>query len=331
MPVTIGRRELIAAIGGAAVWPLATRAQKAGKIYRIGFLANDSTIPTQSAGKAFVQGLQENGLVEGGNLIIERRFAEGSFDRASELAAELVRLAVGLIVVSGTNNAIAASKATKTIPIVMANVFDPTALGIVNSLAFPGGNVTGLSNDVSPEMASKRLALLKETVPQIVRVAILMNPDYAQDVSQWEVVQRAAGALNLSLQTAVLRDRKDLDSVFTQLRRQPPDALFGLRNPQTLVFRRPIVDFALEARLPAIYAIAEIVEAGGLMSYGPNRTDLFRRSAVYVAKILKGVKPADLPIEQPTKFELMINLKTAKALGIEIPPDVLARADEVIE
>ena len=159
--------------------------------------------------------LQENGLVEGGNLFIERRFAEGSFDRASELAAELVRLAVGLIVVSGTNNAIAASKATKTIPIVMANVFDPTALGIVNSLAFPGGNVTGLSNDVSPEMASKRLALLKETVPQIVRVAILMNPDYAQDVSQWEVVQRAAGALNLSLQTAVLRDRKDLDSVFT--------------------------------------------------------------------------------------------------------------------
>src|SRR5215471_3455251 len=182
------RREFMRLLAGAAgAWPLAVRAQQRGNIYGIGFLANDPTIPTQSAGKAFLQGLQENGLVEGKNLFIERRFAEGRFDRASELAAELVRLDLDLIVVSGTNNAIAASKATKLIPIVMANVFDPTALGIVASLAFPGGNITGLSNDVSPELASKRLALLKEAVPKILRVAVFLNPDYAQDQAQWAV------------------------------------------------------------------------------------------------------------------------------------------------
>jgi putative ABC transport system substrate-binding protein len=325
------RREFVVLLAGAAAWPLAARAQQPGNIYRIGFLANDPTIPTQSAGKAFLQGLQENGLVEGKNLFIERRFAEGRFDRASELAAELVRLNVGLIVVSGTNNAIAASNATKSIPIVMANVFDPTALGIVASLAFPGGNITGLSNDVSPEMASKRLALLKEAVPQISRVAVLMNPDYAQDQSQWEVLERAARTLNLTLQAVALRRRDEFETIFASLRRQRPDALLALRNPQTLLFRKPIVEFAAEARLPAMYAFADIPEAGGLMSYGPNRGDLFRHSASYVAKILKGAKPADLPIEQPTKFELVINLKAAKALGIEIPPTLLARADEVIE
>jgi putative ABC transport system substrate-binding protein len=326
------RREFITLLGGAvATLPLAARAQETGNIYRIGFLANDPTIPTQSAGKAFLEGLQENGFIEGKNLFIERRFAEGRFDRASELAAELVRLGARLIVVSGTNNAIAASKATKTIPIVMANVFDPTALGIVDSLAFPGGNITGLSNDVSPEMASKRLALLKEAVPQISRVAILINPDYAQDQAQWEVLERAARSLNLTLQAVVLRQRNDLENSFAKLRRERPDALLGLRNPQTLLYRKPIVDFAAEERLPAIYAMSDIAEVGGLMSYGPNRAHLFRRAATYVTKILKGAKPADLPIEQPTKFELVINLKTAKALGITIPPSVFAIADEVIE
>jgi putative ABC transport system substrate-binding protein len=294
------RREFITLLGGAAVWPLVARAQQTGKVYRIGFLANDPTIPMQSAGRAFLEGLQENGFVEGKNLFIERRFAEGSFDRASELAAELVRLDTGLIVVSGTNNAIAARKATKAIPIVMANVFDPMALGIVDSLAFPGGNITGLSNDVSPEMASKRLALLKDTIPQMSRLAILMNPDYAQDQTQWEVLERAAPSLNLTLQAVVLRQRNDLENAFAKLRRERPDALFGLRNPQTLLYRKPIVDFAAEERLPAIYAMSDIAEAGGLMSYGPNRADLFRRAAAYVTKILNGAKPADLPIEQPS-------------------------------
>ncbi len=329
--VRMRRRDFITLLGGAAAWPLAARAEQAGKIHRMGFLANDPTIPAQSAGKAFLQGLQENGFVEGKNLLIERRFAEGSFNRASELATELVRLGVGLIVVSGTNNAIAASKATKTIPIVMANVFDPTALGIVASLAFPGGNITGLSNDVSPEMASKRLALLKEAVPQISRVAVLMNPDFAQDQAQWEVLERGAPSMNLSLQAVVLRQDSDLDTGFARLRRERPDALFGLRNPQTLLFRKRIVDFAAQERLPAIYSIAEIAEAGGLMAYGPNRSDLFRHAASYVAKILNGAKPADLPIEQPTKFEFVVNLKAAKALGLAIPPTVLALADEVIE
>jgi len=326
------RREFMRLLAGAAgAWPLAVRAQQRGNIYGIGFLANDPTIPTQSAGKAFLQGLQENGLVEGKNLFIERRFAEGRFDRASELAAELVRLDPDLIVVSGTNNAIAASKATKLIPIVMANVFDPTALGIVASLAFPGGNITGLSNDVSPELASKRLALLKEAVPKILRVAVFLNPDYAQDQAQWEVLQRAAPTLNLELRALVLRERNELETVFASLRRERPDALLALRNPQTLLFRKPIVEFAADARLPAMYAFAEIPEAGGLMSYGPSRSDLFRHSASYVAKILKGAKPTDLPIEQPTKFELVINLKAAKTIGIDIPVMLLGRADEVIE
>jgi putative ABC transport system substrate-binding protein len=180
-------------------------------------------------------------------------------------------------------------------------------------------------------MASKRLALLKEAIPQISTVAILMNPDYAQDIAQWDVLRGAARSMKLTLQTAMLRERKEMDSVFAQLRREHPDALFGLRNPQTLLLRKPIVEFAAEERIPAIYAMAEIAEAGGLMSYGPNRTDQFRRATTYITKVLNGARPSDLPIEQPTAFQLLINLKTAKVLGIEIPPNLLARADEVIE
>jgi putative ABC transport system substrate-binding protein len=327
------RRDFIRLFGGVAAWPLAARAQQAAKpvTYRIGFLANDPTIPTQAAGKAFLEGLREQGFVEGKNIVIERRFAEGGFNRSSELAAELVRLRVDLIVVSGQNNAVAVNRATKTIPVVMVNVFDPIGMGIVSSLASPGGNITGLTSHVSPEMVAKRLQLLKEVVPHISRVAVLRNPNFVTDQIQWDALERAAPALNVKLISVVLRGRSDLEDLFAAIRHERPDALFASGIPQTLIFRQAIADFAMAERLPAMYPFIECAEAGGLMSYGASRSDLFRRAANYGAKILNGAKPRDLPIEQPTKFELVINLKTAKTIGLDVPLQLQQLADEVIE
>jgi putative ABC transport system substrate-binding protein len=325
------RREFITLLGGAAAWPLAARAQQGANLRRIGFLANDPTISTEPVGKSFLEGLREHGFVEGENIAIERRFAEGVIARSYELAAELVRLDVRLIVASGTNNAVAAKEATKTIPIVMVNVFDPIGLRIVDSLGSPGGNITGLSNHVSPEMAGKRLQLLMEAIPRISRLAVFRNPDFSSDQAQWVFLEGVAPSLNVKLQALTIRNRSELQTAFATIRRDRPDALFGLYNAQTLIFRKLIVDFAAEERLPAMYPLVELAETGGLMSYGASRIDLFRRAASYVAKILSGTNPADMPIEQPTKFELVINLKAAKALGIELPPTLIARADEVIE
>jgi putative ABC transport system substrate-binding protein len=296
-----------------------------------GFLANDPTIPAQTAGKAFVAALAESGFVEGENVVIERRFAGPDRARSAELAAELVRLKVNVIVASGDNNVIAAKAASKTIPIVMVNVFDPIARGIVTSLASPVGNVTGVASHVSPEMAGKRLDLLREVVPRLSRLAVIGNRDAAQDLEQWDVLERAARSLNIALQDVIGREQSEVENGLIQLRRDRPDALFGLYNSPTLMFRKLIADFAAAERLPAMYAFIETVEAGGLMSYGASRTELFRHAAAYTGKILRGAKPADLPIELPTKFEFVINRKAARALGLEIPPSLLARADEVIE
>jgi putative ABC transport system substrate-binding protein len=325
------RRDVIFALAGAAAWPFSARAQQPWKPIRIGFLANDPTIPAQSAGKAFVAALAETGFVEGENVVIERRFAGTSWARSAELAAELVRLEVSLIVASGDNNVIAAKQATTAIPIVMVNVVDPIARGIVTSLASPGGNITGVASHVSAEMAGKRLDLLREAVPRISRLAVLGGRATPQDLAQWNVIEPAARALNIALQDIAVREPGELENGLNQIRHDRPDALFGLYNGPTLMFRKRIADFAAEQRLPAMYAFIETAEAGGLMSYGASRTELFRHAAGYASRILRGAKPADLPIEQPSKFKFVINLKTANALGLEIPPTLIARADEVIE
>jgi putative tryptophan/tyrosine transport system substrate-binding protein len=327
----VKRREFITLLGGAAAWPLATRAQQGQKIRRIGFLANDPTIPTEPAGKAFLDGLREHGFVEGENIAIERRFTQGEITRSSELAADLVRLDVSLIVASGTNNAVAVKDATRTIPIVMVNVFDPVGLGIVNSIGSPGRNITGVSNHISPEMAGKRLQLLMDAIPGISRLAVFRNPDFPSDRAQWDYLEQVTPSLNVKLIALSVRNLSELSEAFATIRQDRPDALFGLYNAQILIFRKLIVDFVAEQGLPAMYPLVELAEAGGLMSYGTSRTDLFRRAASYVARILNGANAADMPIEQPTKFDLVINLKAAKALGLALPPQLLARADEVIE
>jgi len=328
----VRRRRFISLLcGAAAAWPLAASAQQPGKVYRIGFLANDPTIPTTSAGHAFLEGLREKGFVEGKNIVIERRFAEGKIDILSNLAAELVRLDLDLIVASSASAALAAKKATQKIPIVMMNVTDPVTLGIVSRLGSGQGNLTGLINDVSAEITGKRLQLLKDAVPKISRIAVLMNPEAPSDKSQWEVLERAAPSLGVALQAFPVRQGSEFADAFIKMSRERPDALLGVNNGVNLTYRRVIVAFAAEHRLPAMYAFADVTRDGGLMSYGASRADIFRRAATYVAKILNGAKPADLPIEQPTKFELVINMRTAKALGVTIPPSVLLRADEVIQ
>jgi putative tryptophan/tyrosine transport system substrate-binding protein len=326
------RREFITLLSGAAaMWPLAVRAQQSGKVYRIGFLANDPTIPTTAAGQAFTAGLRENGFVEGQNIIIERRFMEGGVERSHEFAAELVRMNVDVIVTSGVQSHPAAKQATTTVPIVMVNATDPVAEGLVASLARPGGNITGLVQVVSADLAGKRLQLFKDAVPQISRVAILMNPDLTTDQSQWNLLERAAESMGIAVQAVSARQGSELAEALEMIIRQRADALFGMNDGLNLTYRKSIAEFAAEHRLPSMSAFAEAAWDGGLMAYATNRPDLFRRAAAYVAKILRGAKPADLPIEQPIKFELVVNLKTARLLGLTIPRDFLLLADEVIE
>jgi putative ABC transport system substrate-binding protein len=324
------RRELIKLLSGvAATWPLAAWAQQPGKVYRIGFLGNDPTIPTSAAGKAFADGLRENGLVEGQNIIIERRFMEGSVDHAVEFATELVRLNVDLIVTSAAHWA--AKQATTTIPIVMVNATDPVAGGLVVSLAHPTGNVTGLVHLVSAALAGKQLQLFKAAVPQISHVAVLMNPDFTNNQSQWNVLVDAAPTLGITLQFVRVRHGSELPDALADAMHERPDAIFAMNDGLNFTYRKLIIDFADKHQLPSMHAFTEAAREGGLMAYATNRPDLFRRAASYVAKILRGAKPADLPIEQPTKFELTVNLKTAKTLGLTISRDFLLLADEVIE
>jgi putative tryptophan/tyrosine transport system substrate-binding protein len=308
-------------------------AQQPKKIPRIGFLAGGSRSADSLLIETFWQRLKELGYIEGQNIAAEYRFAEGAPERLPNFAAELVRLKVNVIVAPGSG-AVAAKKATNTIPIVIA-YGDPVGSGLVASLANPGGNVTGLSGFVS-ELGGKDLELLKEAFPKVSRVAVLWwnqtNPSgIDQDTLLLGDMKVAAGALRVTLQPLELRGLDDFEPAFSAIKGERANALIVLRNPLTATHRTRIVDFAAKSRLPSMYGDKEFVDAGGLMSYGINIADLWGRAAVYVDKILKGAKPADLPVEQPTKFEFVINLKAAKQIGLTIPPNVLARADRVIK
>ena len=310
--------------------PPAADAQRPGKVPRIGFLMPASPSVSASRIEAFRRGLLDLGYVEGKDILIEYRWAEGGYGRLPDLAAELVRLKVDVIVAWGTPGALAAKNATSTIPIVMPAAADPVASGLVASLARPGGNVTGLSL-MSPELGGKRLQLLKEVVPGASRVAILSNPTNAWHAAYLRETDAAARVLGVQLQPLEIRAPEDIDRAFQAAIRGRASALTVVEDFLVFTHRARIVALAAKSRLPAIFAWREAVDGGGLMSYGTNISDLDRRAATYVDKILKGAKPADLPVEQPTRFELVINLKTAKALGITFPPSILIRAPEAIQ
>jgi putative ABC transport system substrate-binding protein len=330
MPVTIGRRELIAARGGAAAWPLSARGQQTGKIRTIGLLNPGSEGEGSSAYPALFDALAELGWIEGKSVVFERRYADNRLERLPDLAAELVRLNVDVIVGMGTLGPLAAKRATSTIPIVMTAAGDPLGSGLVASLARPGGNVTGMSLMV-PDLGGKRLELLKELLPRLARVAVLWNAANPYPAIVFKETQAAGRTLVIKVQSLEVRGPDDFDGAFEAVRKQRSDAMITVEDPLTFTYRKRIVDFAARQQLPSLHGFREFVAAGGLIFYGANVADLFRRSAGYVDKVLKGAKPADLPVQQPTTFELVINLKIARALGLEIPPMLLARADEVIE
>src|SRR5262245_31323002 len=323
------RREFITLLGGAAAtWPLAAHAQQAGKLRTIGFL--NGTTPS-TAGPwvaAFVQRLRELGWIDGRTVAIEVRWAEGRFERFAEIAAEFVGLKVDVIVTAGPP-VFAAKQATSVIPIVFATVADPLGSGLVASLARPGGNVTGLSL-TSPELASKRLELLREVVPGFRRLAIMANSDYPPAVRELDEVDMAAHPLGIETIASIIRQVADIAPAFEVLKGRT-DALYVVGESLTSANQIRINSFALAARLPTMHPNRERLETGGLVSYGPNFPGLYRRAGDFVDKILRGAKPSDIPVEQPTKFDLVINLFVAKALGLEVPPMLLARADEVIE
>jgi putative ABC transport system substrate-binding protein len=308
-------------------------AQQPKKVSRIGYLSSADAARDSARYEAIRLALSERGYIEGQNIASEYRYAEGKLDRFSEHAAELVRLKVDIIVVAGGDRWVQAAKnATKTIPIVMTGGgANPVEAGLIESLARPGGNVTGITL-LDPELGGKRLELLKEAVPKLARVAVLYdpaNPGNVLDVK--EVLPVAARALRLTIQPWEVRDANGFEKVFAALNKQHPIGLYVLRSPLMFANDKRIAAFALKSRLPSMYGNKEAVDAGGLMSYGADQADSYRRVATYVDKILKGAKPADLPVEQPTKFEFVINLKTAKQIGLTIPPNVLARADRVIK
>jgi putative ABC transport system substrate-binding protein len=305
-------------------------AQQAKKLHRIAFLLGGPSSFYSARIDVFKQGLKELGYVEGKNIAIEYRYAEGKADRLPALAAELVGLKVDVILATATPSVLAVKKASATIPIVLIGVGDPIASGLVASLARPGGNITGLTL-AAVELSGKRLELLKEAVPNLIRVAYLWNTANPAHVPQRREAQAAAQELRLQLQSLEVRSSNDFDSAFEAALRERAQALAVSPEPLINTHLKSIVEFTAKNRLPAIYAGPEVVDAGGLMSYAPSYGDLSRRAATYVDKILKGAKPADLPVEQPTKFEFIINLKAAKQIGLTIPPNVLARADKVIK
>ena len=323
------RREFITLLGGvAAAWPLAARAQS--KIPRVGFMGNSTAALEANLVNAFREGLRELGYEEGRNIVIEYRWADGQYERFPALVAELIAAKVDVIVTAGTPAALAVKKTTTTVPLVMVAVGDPVGTGLVPSLARPGGNLTGLSS-VAPDLEGKRLELLREVVPALSHVAMFINSLNPFHVSSMRQARAAAQAMGIKLQLHDIRKSEDLDDAFAAIRKERPDALLILADRVFLHNRQRMMDFTEEQRLPNVNAYEELVEAGGLMSYGPSYEHMHKRAAIYVDKILKGAKPSDLPIEQPTKFMFIINLKAAKALGVTVPPQLLNLADKVIE
>ena len=310
--------------------PLATDAQPAGRTVTIGYLGNSSPSHESHLIEALREGLRQLGYVEGRNLAIKYAWAEGRPDRFPILARELVDLKPDVILTSGTPGALAAKQATQSIPIVMAVVGNPLEVGLVSSLAKPGGNATGLSA-LGAELEGKRLEFLTQILPKLSRAAVLLNPDNPFTAIAWKSLQPAAESVGVMLQRFEVRGPNDLDHALAAIKAIRPQALMVTPDRLLLTYREPIVQFVTKNRLPGMFPYREFAEEGGLMTYGPDYVDMFRRAATYVDKILKGAKPGDLPVEQPTKFELVINLKTAKALGLPIPQALLVRADEIIQ
>jgi putative tryptophan/tyrosine transport system substrate-binding protein len=322
------RREFITLLGGAAAWPLAARAQQAGKLPTIGYLGPAASSAWAPWTAAFVERLRELGWIEGRTIAIQYRWADGRSERLAEIATELVRLKVDVIVTGG-NAAVAAKQASSVVPIVFALADDPVGMGLVESLARPGGNITGLSMQAA-DLAGKRLELLGEVVVGVRRLAIMANVDYPAAVLEMGQARAAADRLGLDVAAIEIRRAEDISPAFEALKGRA-EALYVVGDALVVTHRVRINTLALAARLPTIYSFREYVEGGGLMSYGPNLRNLFRRAADYVDKILRGAKPGDIPVEQATKYDLVFNLTTAKALGLTIPESFLLRADEVIE
>jgi putative tryptophan/tyrosine transport system substrate-binding protein len=326
------RREFIIVLGSAAAWPVVGRAAQSGAVPKIGYLSPGSSVVGPLARHdAFLKGLAELGYADGKNIAIEYRFADGAFDRLPSLATDLVELKVDVIVAVVTQASLAAKNATKTIPVVMVSVSDPVGSGLVASLPRPGANITGTSS-MTAEVAGKSLELLKEVIPALSQAAVLWNPSNA--VFQTQILREtevAAKVLRVKLQPFGVRGPNELDAAFAAMSEAHTGALLVLADPMFALYQTRIVDLADHRHLPAMYGLREDAAVGGLMAYAPDYAELYWRAAAYVDKILKGTKPADLPVEQPTKFHLVINLKSAKGLGLEIPSKVLALADEVIE
>jgi len=315
----------------AALWTTAfgADAQAPGKIPRIGFLGNSNETLEANLIGPFREGLRSHGYVENKNIVIEWRWAEGKYERFPTLIAELIGLKVELIVTAGTPASLAVQKATTSIPLVMIAVGDPVGTGLIKSLAHPGGNVTGLTS-IASDLEGKRLELLREVVPKVSHIAVIWNPISAFQVISEKEMQEAARALHIKVLSVGVKGEDDLPKAFATITKARPGAFFVLADRLFLHFRTRLMEFALSQRLPGVHAYVELVEAGGLMSYGPSYGEMHRRAAYYVDRILKGTKPADLPVEQPTKFELVVNLKASKQMGLTIPPNVLARANRVI-
>jgi putative ABC transport system substrate-binding protein len=330
MTAKMQRRDFITLLGGAATWPLDAGAQQAGKIPRVGFMGNSTAALEANLIGPFRQGLREHGYEEGRNIETVFRWAEGKYERFPVLIAELVSAKVDMIVTAGTPASLAVKNANTSIPLIMIAVSEPVATGLVASFARPGGNITGLTS-MAPEIDGKRLELLRELVPNISYIAVLWNAGSPIQVIQEKEMRAAADVIGMKMLLLGVRSLEEIEKAFTTIIKEQPGALFVLADRLFLHHRKLIMDFATQHRLPGVHAYRELVEAGGLMSYGPSYAAIHKRAAYFVDRILKGASPGDLPIEQPTIFELILNLKTAKALGLAVPPTLLARADEVIE
>jgi putative ABC transport system substrate-binding protein len=324
------RRFLLTSLAGVLAVPLGAEAQRAGKVHRIGFLGNSTAAFEANLVGPLREGLRERGYVEGQNIVIEYRWAEGNYERFATLIAELLARNVEVIVTAGTPASLAVQKATMSVPLVMVAVGDPVATGLVASLARPGGNITGLTS-TAEETEGKRLELLREVIPKLSHVAVFWNPENPILLVQLKEIRAAAQVLGIKVQVLEVRTPGELEETFNAIVRERPAALLVMGDRLFLHNRQRIIDFATKQRLPVVPVHPELVEAGGLMSFGASYPGMHRRAAYFVDRILKGAKAADLPVERPTKFELVINLKAAKAIGLTIPPSLLARADQVIE